>query len=348
VRAASWLERELDEQPDALARLLDAEAERAVELAAVIDAARPDYLLIASRGSSSNAARYAQYVLGSANRIPIAFATPSLYTLYGTPPRLDGSVVIGISQSGASPDVAAVVAEGGRQGRPTIAITNDETSPLAAAADHTLPLHAGPERAVAATKTYLNSLGAVALLSAALARDERRLAELREMPQRVAAQLERSREECARLDAYADAEAATVVARGVNYGTAFEVALKIRELSGVLVEAYSVADLLHGPIAALGHGRLAILVAPSGSASASMAECAAALRERGAALVGISDDATVLARVDTRLELVPGTPEWLSPLVAVLPGQVAARRLARLRGIDVDRPLGLRKVTLTR
>jgi glucosamine--fructose-6-phosphate aminotransferase (isomerizing) len=241
-----------------------------------------------------------------------------------------------------------VVAEGRRQGRPTIAITNDADSPIAQAAEHVLPLHAGVERAVAATKTYLNSLAAVALLSASLARDAKLMGELRAMPERVAAQLARSLDDAPRLDRYGDADAATVVARGVNYGTAFEVALKIRELSGVLVEAYSVADLLHGPIAALGPGRLAILVAPSGAATASMAECATALRERGAAQIAISDDADVLARVDTRLELVPGTPEWLSPLVAVVPGQVAARRLAQWRGIDVDRPLGLQKVTLTR
>src|SRR5437764_1252336 len=130
------------------------------------------------RGSSANAARYAQYLLGSVNRIPVAFATPSLYTLYDAPPKLDGSVVIGISQSGASPDVAAVVAEGRRQGRLAIALTNDRDSTLARAADHVLPLHAGPEQAVAATKTYVNSLAAIALLSAALAHDARRLEEL--------------------------------------------------------------------------------------------------------------------------------------------------------------------------
>jgi glutamine---fructose-6-phosphate transaminase (isomerizing) len=348
VRAASLLDRELDEQPEALARLLEAETEHALELAAAIEAAAPSYLLIASRGSSSNAARYAQYVLGSANGIPVAFATPSLYTLYDASPKLAGSVVIGISQSGASPDVAAVVAEGRRQGRLAIAITNDPESTLARAADHVLALHAGAEEAVAATKTYVNSLAAIALLSAGLAHDERRLEELRAMPARVASQLERTRRDAVSVDAYAASDSATVVARGVNYGTAFEVALKIRELSGILVEAYSPADLMHGPIAALGAGRVAVLVAPAGRASASIADCGLALRERGAVLIGISDDADVLAGVDTRLELVPGTPEWLSPLVAVLPGQLVAQRLALRRGVDVDHPFGLQKVTLTR
>jgi len=105
---------------------------------------------------------------------------------------------------------------------------------------------------------------------------------------------------------------------------------------------------MHGPIAALGPGRLAILVAPAGRAAASVAACADALRERGASLIGVGDDHALLARVDTSLELVGETPEWLSPLVAVVPGQVAAHRLALRRGIDVDRPLGLEKVTLTR
>src|SRR5438067_13753266 len=173
----SWLETELREQPAALARLLDQQGGRAAEVAAAFRRDDVRYVLIASRGSSSNAARYAQYLLGRANRVPVMFATPSLYTIYEQPPRLDGAVVVGISQSGASPDVAAVLAEARRQGRPTIALTNDPRSPLATLADEVLPLEAGEELAVAATKTYLNSLGAIALLFTAstgdaVARDE--------------------------------------------------------------------------------------------------------------------------------------------------------------------------------
>src|SRR5438067_6795742 len=160
----SWLETELREQPAALARLLEQQGARSAELAAAFRRDDIRYVLIASRGSSGNAARYAQYLLGCANRVPVMFATPSLYTIYEQPPRLDGAIVIGISQSGASPDVASVLAEGRRQGRPTIALTNDPASPLAQQADALLPLDAGEERAVAATKTYLNSLGARALL----------------------------------------------------------------------------------------------------------------------------------------------------------------------------------------
>src|SRR5206468_8051908 len=127
---------------------------RAREIAPLLRRDDVRYILIASRGSSSNAARYAQYLLGRANRVPVTFSTPSLFTVYGQPPRLDGALVVGISQSGASPDVGSLLAEARRQGRPTIAITNDAESPLAQAADEVLELEAGDERAVAATTTY--------------------------------------------------------------------------------------------------------------------------------------------------------------------------------------------------
>ena len=238
----SWLETELREQPEArtAARLLQ----------------RRDisYLLIASRGSSSNVAGYAQYLLGRAHRVPVMFATPSLYTIYGQPPRLDGALVMGISQSGASPDVVAVLAEAREQGRPTPALTNDVASPLARTAEAVLPLEAGEEHAVAATKTYVNSLGAIALLFTEMGNDATAREELVRMPDALAAQIELSLADTPPLEEYRDAVGLTVVARGVNYGTGFEIALKIRELSGIVTEAYSPADLMHGPVAAIGEG----------------------------------------------------------------------------------------------
>src|SRR5262245_1836499 len=190
--SATRLELELREQPDALAQLLERQPANADALGALLHRDDVRYILIASRGSSSNAARYAQYLLGRANRVPVAFATPSLYTLYGQPPRLDGALVIGISQSGESPDVRAVIDHARAQGRPTIAITNRPGSPIAAAAESVLPLEAGDELAVAATKTYLNSLGALALLFASSTSDERAMRELLLMPERIAAQIEHS------------------------------------------------------------------------------------------------------------------------------------------------------------
>ena len=339
------LERELREQPEALARLLDRQSGNAQELGALFHRDDVNYILIASRGSSSNAARYAQYLLGRANRVPVAFATPSLYTLYEQPPRLRGALVIGISQSGESPDVRAVVEEARRQGRPTIAITNRADSPLAASAGAVLPLEAGDELSVAATKTYMNSLGAIALLFASATRDAVARRELAAMPERIEAQLAQSSRDAAALHGI---DGGTVVARGINYGTAFEIALKIRELSGLLFEAWSAADLMHGPVAALAPGWPVLAVAPSGPTLASMTAVIEGLAERGARLVVIADAEEVLARASAPMRLVADVPEWLSPLTSVIPGQLAAVQLARQAGGDLDSPHGLSKITLTR
>jgi len=344
----SWVETELREQPVALERFLASETAQATRIARGLVRDDIRYLLIVSRGSSGNVARYLQYLFGTVNRLTVAFATPSLYTVYDAPPELGPAAVIGISQSGASPDVVAVVDEAKRQRRPTLAITNDPHSPLAQAADWVLPLHAGEERAVAATKTYLNSIAAVALLSSVAAADPERLRALHSAPAAVAKQIEQTLAIADRLDRYDKVESGTVVTRGVNYGTAFEIALKIRELSGAPFEAFSAADLLHGPIASLKPGRPAIAIAPSGRTLTSMHAAVDKIRERGSELIAISDDADFLASAETALPLVPDLPEWLSPLLTVVPGQVAAVRLATLRGADVDSPKGLTKITRTR
>ena len=344
----SHLERELREQPEALARLLERQHGYAEQIAELFRASDVQYVLIASRGSSSNAARYAQYLLGRAHRVPVAFATPSLFTLYGQPPRLDGALVIGISQSGESPDVVEVVAEASRQGRPTIALTNEPGSPLGRTADAVLKLEAGGEQAVAATKTYVNSLGAVALIFAVTTADDHALGELRRVPEQLAAQIECSWSDVATLDGIGAREGGTVVARGINFCTSFEIALKVRELSGLLFEAYSAADLMHGPVAAIAPGWPVVAVAPKGPALAEMRTAIGAVVARGAHVVAITDDDVAAESAAAVLPLLPGVPEWLSPLVAVVPGQLLALRLARLRGVDLDHPLGLSKVTLTR
>jgi glucosamine--fructose-6-phosphate aminotransferase (isomerizing) len=344
----SWVEAELREQPAALERFLAAESAHASEIARELVRDDVRYLLIVSRGSSSNVARYMQYLFGTVNRLPVSFATPSLYTVYDAPPKLGSAAAIGISQSGASPDVVAVLAEARKQNRPTLAITNDPKSPLARAADWILPLHAGEERAVAATKTYLNSIAAVGLLSTLAVGDKRRLHDLQAIPAVVADQIERSLAGAGALDRYREVESGSVIARGVNYGTAFEIALKIRELSGAPFEAFSSADLMHGPIAAVKSGRPAIVIAPSGKTLTSMRAAVDDVRERGSEVIAISDDRKFLSAADTAFPLVRKVPEWLSPLLTVIPGQAAAVHLARLRGADVDSPAGLSKITLTR
>ena len=178
----SQVEKEIREQPEALSRLLEEGRGGAEEVAARVRAFSPRFVVIAARGSSDNAARYAQYLFGAHNRLSVCLATPSLFTFYDAAPSLAGALVIGVSQSGQSPDIVAVVEAGRKQGALTLAITNRPGSPLAAAAEHTLPLLAGEERAVAATKTYTAQLCALAMLSAALEGGESRWAELSRVP----------------------------------------------------------------------------------------------------------------------------------------------------------------------
>jgi len=338
----SLAEAEIREQPDVVARLLEREAPALRALAAELRRRRPRYAVIAARGSSDNAARYAQHVFGRVLRLPVVLATPSLHTLYDAPPRFIDAIVIGISQSGASPDVVSVVAEGARQGALTAAITNDPTSPLAAVAAHVVDLGAGEERSVAATKTYTASLAAIAALAAE--GDPALMREVRHLPDALAAQLALEREAAAAVQSAAGWERLTVVGRGAHYATAFEVALKVRELAGIVAEAYSPADLLHGPIATVGPGQPLLAIAPSGPTEEPMRELIAAARERGAHVAAIGHDA---ALGDPFLELVD-VPEWLGPAVAIVPAQLLAVGLAERRGVDVDAPFGLSKITLTR
>lgn len=343
----SILEQEIYQQPEAVARLLKEERAYVSELARSLRD-KFDAVLIAARGTSDNAARFAQYLFGTHNRLPVALAAPSLFTIYQQPPRLQRTLVIGISQSGQSPDIVEVIAEGRRQGQPTLAIVNDPDSPLARAAEHTLYIHAGAEKAVAATKTYTTSLAALALFSTLLEESEQHLQQLATLPEVMQLTLDRLPPALARIERYRYMNRCAVIGRGFNYSTAFEIALKVKELTQVVAEPYSSADFRHGPIAIVQPGFPVMVVAPSSAVSDDMADLANGVRRRGGELLMISDDPTRLAGSHLPLPLPAGVPEWLTPLIAVLPGQLFALSLAQTCGFDVDRPNGLTKVTETR
>jgi glucosamine--fructose-6-phosphate aminotransferase (isomerizing) len=337
---------EIAEQPAAVARVV-ADADGAIAAAAAeITRRRPRYAVIAARGSSDNAARYAQHVLGRLCGLPVALATPSLHTVYDAPLRYTDGLVLGISQSGESPDVVAVLAAARAQGCVTIAITNDAGSPMAESATHLIPLQAGVEASVAATKTYTTSLAVVAALAAAVAGDRERRHELAQAPETLARQLERD----AGLDEAAAAAAGwqrlAVIGRGANYATAFEAALKIKELAGVAAEPASPADFLHGPVAMLDPGFPVLAILPSAPAGASVRDVLAAAHGRDADITVIAGTDYAAAPGERVLAVEPG-PEWLSPITAVVPAQLLAVGAAERRGLDVDRPVGLQKVTRT-
>ena len=341
------LYREIHEQPAVLARLLLEERQTAGALAAEIKRRDISHIVIAARGTSDNAARYAQYLLGAANALPVGLAAPSLFTIYQQPPRFGNALVLGISQSGKSPDIVSVVAEAKRQGALTATITNFPDSDLGQAADFVIDLHAGEEKSVAATKTYTSELAAIALLSTALNGDAAMRNALEQIPGVVAQALALPNGIDRIAERFRYMEACVAIGRGFNYCTAFELALKLKELTYTVVEPYSSADFLHGPLALVDQGFPVIVIAPSGKMLPEIKSFMATAKEREAELVVISDEAEALSLARIPLALPAGVPEWLSPLTAIIPGQLLAMHLAHTRDFDPDRPRALRKVTET-
>jgi glucosamine--fructose-6-phosphate aminotransferase (isomerizing) len=339
--------REIHEQPDVLTQLLKEECDPVAALAAEIKRRDIQYVVIAARGTSDNAGRYAQYLLGAMNGLYVGLATPSLFTIYDAPPRFGNALVLGISQSGKSPDIVAVLAEAKRQGALTAALTNFPGSDLAQVADHVINLQAGEEKAVAATKTYTAELAAIALLSATLRGDAEMDGELALVPEHVAKTLKLNSGLDCIAERYRYAASCVTIGRGYNYSTAFELSLKLKEMTYTVVEPYSSADFLHGPLALIAMGFPVITIAPSGKMLPEMKTFMATAKERGAELIVISDDAEALTMGRVAMALPAGVPEWLSPVCAIVPGQLLAMHLSHARDFDPDRPRALHKVTET-
>jgi len=342
----SLLWNEIQEQPDVIRRLVAEEGGPIRRLGAELRRKPFRFIFLAARGTSDNAARYGQYLFGAVNRLPVALAAPSLFSVYRKPPNIDSALVIGISQSGESPDIVGVLEEAQRQGAPTVAITNQADSPLARAAAHVLLLGAGEERSVAATKTYTSQLAALAMLSMAL---EDRPADdaLAPVVSWMEAALKTEPEARAAAERIADSDRAVVIGRGYQYCTAFEISLKIKELAGVEAEPYSSADFQHGPKAMAEGGMPAVFITVGPMFRGETASLADAVRGQGARVVLIGDMETGAQSGDSKIPLALGEPEWLTPIAAVIPGQLLAFHLARARGLDPDQPRHIRKVTRT-
>ena len=314
-------------------------------LAEAVRARGTAFALIAARGTSDHAAVYAQYAFGVQAQLAVALAVPSVISRYGAQPRMGQALVLGVSQSGRSPDVVSVVAEGRRQGAITAAITNDPDSPLAEAAEWALPLLAGPELSVAATKTYTAELLVIAMLAAALSNRSEARDELGGVPAAMRKALEAEDAAAGTAERHRSMEQCVVLGRGFNLATALEWALKLKELTYVRAQAYSTADFQHGPVASVERAAHLLAIAPPGAMSDELWTLLEGLRaEREAQLIAISSHA--IDGVD-RLPHAEDLPEWLSPITAILPAQHFSYHLAREKGIDWETPRGLNKVTLT-
>lgn len=323
---------EIAQQVEVAERLLDRGRQAATTIGGRLGESAPRGFVIVARGSSDNAALYAKYLFGARNHALVALAAPSLFTHYAQPPRLSGQCVIGISQSGESPDVIAVVEEARRQGSTTLAITNAPASKLARAAELVMPMEAGAEESVPASKTYTASLLALALISQAMHPDPGFESALAAVPRAIARTLERE-DEVARLVPPLLGPRAVVLGRGFNFCTAEEIALKLSETSYVLARAWSVADFEHGPIAIMEAGLPVVVVDGGGLVASDIQSIRSRLEAKGCTVLHLFD--------------VSGLPEELTPIPLAVLGQLLAHQVAVARGVDPDKPRALQKVTRT-
>lgn len=342
------LHTEIFEQPERLNALLSLQRGNVEKIAREIKSRDIRSVYLAARGTSDNAGRYANYLLGAFNQLPVTLAVPSLFTCYRQPPALRNTLIVGISQSGQSPDIVAVLDEGKRQGNLTLVITNIVESPLAKMADFVLPLEVGPELAVAATKTYTAELMALAMLSAALSEDNARWNELKQAGDWTKEALQSDEVISIASQRYRYIQHCVILGRGYNYSTAFEWALKLKELTYIVSEPFSSADFQHGPLAMVTHGFPVFAVAPNGGVLDSMRATLARIKnDLNAELVVISNSPQALKLAETGLAISSQVPEWLSPIVCIAPAQLFSYHLTLAKGFNPDMPRTISKVTET-
>jgi glutamine---fructose-6-phosphate transaminase (isomerizing) len=335
---SSHMRREIAEQPAAVAATLAEVAAPAAALAAAVHERGLDRVVLVARGTSDHVAIYARYLLEARCALSASLAAPSLYTTYRPPVDLSRALVLGVSQSGQTPEIVAALEFAAQRGALTAALTNDAGSPLAGAGGHALITAAGEERSVAATKTFTTALAVIAELARALGAGDL-AAPLQALPAALEAAIALPGElveHAAR--SLLDAEAAVCVARGYAYATALEAALKLKEVTGLWAEGFSAADLRHGPRAAA-LGLPAIVFHSGGPLAADVDGLERELAAGGSPVVSIGPGRA--------LAVASALCEEIAPIALIVPAQLVAEKLALLRGRDPDRPPGLTKVTRT-
>lgn len=349
---------EICEQPAAIERTLKAEWPRCEKLRRHFEQHPPSLIVLAARGTSDNAAQFGRYLLEISTGIPVALAAPSVFTLYRARINLKNAVVVAISQSGESTDTNIVLDQAKAAGAFAIGITNENESSLAKLAEHTLLVHAGKEKSIAATKTYTGQLACFYLLARALGA-QIESEDLERLPEWTAAALGSESDIRARAERYCFMEHAVCVGRGLNYANSFEFALKLMETCYVVAERFSSADLLHGPIAMLEPSFPTFLFCPSGVTWQPMCELLEKLQSIKAETLLITDGSNQQARrakgVTQEPFVIPALlgyrgalPEDLyTPIPYIVPAQLFAASLAEVKRLDPDRPRTLNKVTQT-
>jgi glucosamine--fructose-6-phosphate aminotransferase (isomerizing) len=342
VAAESLMLREAREAPAVVARALAANARRCRELAGRLRERQPPFAITCARGSSDHAATYAKYLAETRLGLVTASIGPSVSSIYGAPLRAKGALFLAISQSGRSPDLVQLAETARAEGALTVALVNDAASPLAAACEIVLPLHAGPERSVAATKSLLAAMATVLQIVAAWRGDTAMTHALETLPADLAAAART--DWSAALPVLRDASHLYVVARGIGLAAAQEAALKLKEAAGLHAEALSAAELMHGPLALAGPGFPVLLFAQRDAAEPGLAALARDLSDRRVPLITAGLGAAFGAG---RLPVAAGVDPHATPLLLLQSFYPLADAVARARGRDPDRPPHLRKVTET-
>ncbi|MGI8827850.1 MAG: SIS domain-containing protein [Chloroflexota bacterium] len=338
------MEAEVREQPEVFGRIL-AEGRPKIEgVARLLIDRRPRFVLFAARGTSDHAALYGKYLVETLLGLPAGLVSPSSFTVYDARAEMRDVLLVAVSQSGCSPDLLEPLMRAQAGGAVTLAITNAPESPLARAAEFHLDVLAGPERSVAATKTYTAQLLTLFLLIEAFA--GRRVADPTMLPSRARDVLAMEEKIAMLAVRYRFAEQILVTSRGYNYPTAREAALKLMETSYLVAHAFSGADLLHGPMAMIDKGFPVIAIVPPGPGGIAILPVLESLSERGADTMVVGGE-TVTVRGTARLVLPEIGPEVMSPIAMILPIQLLALHVARQRGEDPDRPRSLQKITET-
>lgn len=342
--AGQRMAEEIAEQPSVFSGLL-ATRRHLAEVGARIAERKPRFVLLAARGSSDHAARYAKYLIEIVLKLPTGLVSPSTRTLYDAEPALDDVLLLTVSQSGGSPDLVEVTKSARRNGATTVAVTNTSESALNSAAELSIDIGAGEEVAVAATKSYSATLFALYLLIDAIGGGTGESA--REIPDWAQRTLDLGKDAVqGAIQRYRFADQIVTTGRGYSSATAAEAALKLAETSYVSARSFSGADLLHGPVAAVGAETAVLALCSKGKGGAAMRDVLATVHERGADICAIGSstwDMPAAHHID-----VPACEEKLAPVLEVLPIQQLAHGLALTRGNDPDRPRGLNKVTRTR
>ncbi|MDR3674310.1 MAG: SIS domain-containing protein [Acidobacteriota bacterium] len=342
----SLMLKEILEQPQALRDTFQAERAHVLEFTKFARQQNFRMVVLVARGTSDNAARFGRYLTEITTGIPASLAAPSVHTLYRAKVDYRQALVVGISQSGEGTDINLVLEAAKRQGGYTVGITNEKDSPMAKMVDDVFLVHAGRQHSVAATKTYTGQLMLFYLLAAALGTSIS-LDSVSEIPDRVTETLKLIPELRDLVQRYRFMNHCVVVGRGINYGNAFELSLKLMETCYVIAERFSAADFVHGPIALIERDFPAFVFMPPGKTFNHMRELTKRLRALRAEVVAITGAKTGIASANRIIRIPGGTPEIYSPIPYIVPGQIFAALLAEIKGLDPDKPRSLNIVTQT-